>query len=84
MALLDSILQGGVLNVGYIIIHHMLSTLCIAKQSLPHGSIITYILKHFRVPIIEPTFFNPKELIDEAIANLGFIWVEDKWCKDQR
>lgn len=31
MALLDRILEGGVLNVGYTILHHMLSTSCIAK-----------------------------------------------------
>ena len=31
VALLDRILEGIVLKVGYIILHHMLSTLCIAK-----------------------------------------------------
>ena len=84
MALLDSILKGRVLNVSYIILHHILSTPCIAKRSLPHGSIFTHILKQFWVPIIEPTFLNPKELGDKAIANLGFIWTEDKWCKNER
>ena len=70
MALLDSILQGRVLNVGYTILHHMLNSVGIAKRSLPFGNIITRILKHFRVPIIKATFFSSKELRDEAIANL--------------
>ena len=82
MALLDSILEGRVLNVGYIIVQHMLSALGIASWYLPFGSIITRILKHFRVPITKPTFLSPKELEDEAIANLGFLWVEDQWIKD--
>ena len=57
----------------YIILHHMLSTPCLVKRSLPYTSIITRILKYFQVPITEPTFLNSKELGDEAIANLGFI-----------
>ena len=72
------------LNIGYIILHHMLSTQCIAKISLPYASIITRILKYFRVPIIEPAFLNSRELRDEAIANLRFIWVENRWYKDWR
>lgn len=84
VAIMDCILEGRVLNIGYIILHNMLNTPHITKKSLPYGSIITRILKFFKVPITEPTFLNPKELGDEAIANLGFIWVEDHWRKDRR
>lgn len=55
--ILDSILEGRVLNVGNIIVQHMLSTLCIGKRSLPFGSIITQILKHFLGHITEPLSF---------------------------
>lgn len=73
MVLLDSILEGMVLNLGNIIFQSMFSILGISKRSLPFGSIITRILKHFRVLITEPTFLNTKELEDEAIANLVFV-----------
>ena len=62
----------------------MLSTPCIAKRSLAYASIITLILKYFRVLITEPTFLNPMELGDEVIANLRFIWMENRWYKDWR
>lgn len=73
MVLLDSILEGMVLNLGNIIFQSMFSILGISKRSLPFGSIINRILKHFRVLITEPTFLNTKELEDEAIANLVFV-----------
>ena len=60
----------------------MFSTPGISKQSLLFGSIITRIFKHFRVLITEPTFLNTKELGDEAIAKLAFVWVDDIWVKD--
>lgn len=72
------------LNVGYIIVQHMVSAPGIMSWYLPFGSIITRILKHFQVPITEPTFLSLKELKDEAIANLGFLWVEDQWIKEWR
>ena len=60
VAILDCILEGRVLHVGYIILHHMLSTPCIAKKSLSYASIITRILKYFQVPITEQPFLNPR------------------------
>lgn len=41
VAILDCILEERVLNIGYIILHHMLSTPNLAKRSLPYASIIT-------------------------------------------
>ena len=72
------------LNVGYIILHHMLSTPSLVKRSLPYASIITRILQYFRVPITEPTCLNSRELGDEAIVNLGFYWRDNGWHKDRR
>ncbi|KDO41696.1 hypothetical protein CISIN_1g044361mg, partial [Citrus sinensis] len=34
----------------------------------------TCILKHFRVPISEPSHDESRELEDEVIASLGFVW----------
>ena len=82
VAILDCIREGRVLNVGYIILYHMLGTPCIDKRSLYYGSIIIRILQYFRVPITEPIFLNPRELGDKATANLGFVWKEDQWCKN--
>ena len=84
VAILDYILGDRVLNIGYIILHHMLSTPYLAKRSLPYASIITRILEYFRVPITEPIFLNSRELGDKAIANLGFYWRNNRWYKDHR
>ncbi|KAH9716703.1 hypothetical protein KPL71_021554 [Citrus sinensis] len=84
VAILDCILEERVLNIGYIILHHMLSTPSLAKRSIPYASIITRILEYFRVPITEPISLNSRELGDESIANLGFYWRNDGWYKDQR
>ena len=84
VTILDCILEGRMLNVGYIILHHMLSTPCIAKRFIPYANIITRILKYFSVPITEPIFFNSRELGDGVIANLVFIWVENKLYKNRR
>ncbi|KAH9704286.1 hypothetical protein KPL70_011393 [Citrus sinensis] len=84
VAILDCILEERVLNIGYIILHHMLSTPNLAKRSLPYASIITRILEYFRVPITEPISLNSRELGDESIANLGYYWSDDQWRKDNR
>ena len=84
VAILDCILEEMMLNIGYIIIHHMLSTPCLAKRSIPYASIITRILEYFPVPITEPIFLNSRELGDETIANLRFYWRNNRWYKDQR
>ena len=84
VAILDCILEERVLNIGYIILHHMLSTPSLAKRSLPYASIITRILEYFRVPITEPISLNSRELGDVSVANLGFYWRDDRWRKDQR
>lgn len=61
----------------------MLSTPNISFRSLSFSSIITCILNHFRVPISEPSHDEPRELGDEDIASLSFIWESGQWVKDQ-
>ena len=65
VGLLDSLLcgrHGRHVSLSYTIICHMLSTLRVSNRSLPFGSIITRILKHFRVPIVEPVYLETKKL----------------------
>lgn len=84
VTILDSVIEGKVLNIRYIILHHMLSILKISNCSLSFSSIITRILKHFYIPLDEPKTLGTKGLSDEAISNLRFIWEEDQWAKDCR
>ncbi|KAH9791901.1 hypothetical protein KPL71_003915 [Citrus sinensis] len=84
VAILDCILEERMLNIGYIILHHMLSTYSLAKRSLPYASIITRILEYFHVPITESISLNSRELGDDSIPNLDFYCKDDNWHKDQR
>lgn len=85
VVLLDSILVGRKLNVGYIILQHMRSMPGITTRSLPFGSIISRILTHFRVPIAEPSHDEPKELGPDVLGSLGFERDVngDRWYKNR-
>ncbi|KAH9668541.1 hypothetical protein KPL70_021452 [Citrus sinensis] len=50
VALLDSLLTDRPINLGYIIVRHMLSTPAVNHRLLPYGSIITKILRRFELP----------------------------------
>lgn len=71
ITLLDSILVGRKISMGYVILQPMLNT--------PN----TRILKHFRVLISEPSHDVPRELGDEVIASLGFVWESGQRVKDR-
>ena len=81
VALIDSILKHRPVNLGYTIIRTMLSILKLIIRSLPCGHFITRILKHFWVPINEPSFKDSKSIGDEAICALGFEWRNRAWVK---
>lgn len=85
VCLLDSILVGRKVDVGYILVQHMLDTPDNKSRSLPYGSIITRVLKYFKVPITEPPLDECKELGEEIITSLGFQWNVnyDVWQKNQ-
>lgn len=80
--MLDYILRGHLVNLGYTIIRHMLSISSMVNCSLPHNNFIIRILKLFQVPIDEPTF-NPTKAIGEKknIYSLGFDWQNEEWMK---
>lgn len=77
--------MGRKLDVGYIIIQHMLIALDSKSCSLPYSSNITCLLKHFNVHITETPLDESKELEQENITNLGFKWNVnyDKGVKNQ-
>lgn len=48
VGLLDSLLERRLINLGYVILRHMLSTPGVNHQLLPYGSIISKILDTFK------------------------------------
>lgn len=85
VCLLDSILLGRKLDIGYIILQHMFSSPNIESHFLPYGIIVTCILKHFNVFIIEPPLCKSKELSKEIIMSLVFEWNvnNDVWVNNR-
>lgn len=57
----------------------MFSAPSVGNRSLSFSGIIAQILKY---PIAELIFKESKELGDEAIASLEFVWLDNKWIKD--
>lgn len=59
----------------------MLTTLAINNRSLPYGSIITRILRHFRVPLSEMVYVETKRIRGEAITRISFHMRNKEWVK---
>ena len=59
----------------------MWSTPRVSNRSLPYGSIITRILKFFRVPITEPVYLETRKLGREIISVIEFFKKRGKWEK---
>ncbi|KAH9724430.1 hypothetical protein KPL70_007481 [Citrus sinensis] len=72
VGLLDYLLRRRPVNLGYIILRHMLSTPAVNNKLFPYGSIIIRILRHFRIPITEPVYDETKRLGGEIILGIGF------------
>ncbi|KAH9672866.1 hypothetical protein KPL70_017899 [Citrus sinensis] len=81
VAMIDCILRGRPIDLGYSIIRTMLSIPALITRSLPYGHFITRILKFFEVPILEPSYRPSKGIGDEVIVGLGFEWKDDTWVK---
>ncbi|KAH9697228.1 hypothetical protein KPL71_023524 [Citrus sinensis] len=81
IGLLDSLIRRRHVSLSYTILCHMLSTPKVSNQSLPYGSIITRILKHFQVPIVELVFLETHKLEQESISAIGFFKKRGKWEK---
>ncbi|KAH9716748.1 Integrase catalytic domain-containing protein [Citrus sinensis] len=81
VAMIDCILRGRPVDLGYSIIRTMLSIPALITRSLPYGHFITRILKFFEVPILEPSCRPSKGIGDEVIVGLGFEWKDGTWVK---
>ncbi|KAH9792871.1 hypothetical protein KPL71_004323 [Citrus sinensis] len=81
VGLLDSLIRRQHVSLSYTILCHMLSTPKVTNQSLPYGSIITRILKFFRVPINKPVYLETRKLGREIISTIGFFKKRGKWEK---
>ena len=81
IGLLDSIIRRWHVSLSYTILCHMMSTPRVSNWSLPYGSIITKILKYFRVPISEPVYLETRKLGREIISAIGFFKKRGKWEK---
>lgn len=79
--LLDCILKRRLVNLVYIILRHMLSTLGVNNQLLPYGSIITKILQYFHVLLHESVYMETKRIGEEAITGIGFYRRNGEWVK---
>lgn len=72
MLVLDCIIRHQLINVRFVIMRHMLSTLGVSNRLLPYCSIITKILRHVRVPLYEPVYKKSKMLREEAVTASEF------------
>ena len=62
VSLLDSLIRRRLVNLLYAILCHMLSTPTVTNRSLPYGSIIIKILRHFHVPLTKPIYTEIRKL----------------------
>ncbi|KAH9743958.1 hypothetical protein KPL70_003484 [Citrus sinensis] len=82
VGLLDSLITGRPINLGYIIVRHMLSTLVVNHRLLPYGSIISKILRHFEVPLRDVGYMETKRIGPEAMTSIRFSRRNSKWIKN--
>ena len=57
----------------------MLSIPAVSNKSLPYGSIISKILRHFHVPLTELVYVESKKIGREIISGIGFHRRQGKW-----
>ncbi|KAH9670869.1 Integrase catalytic domain-containing protein [Citrus sinensis] len=81
VALLDSLLTDRPINLGYIIVRHMLSTPAVNHRLLPYGSIFTKILRHFEVPLLDTGHMETRRIGPEAMTSIGFSRKNGVWIK---
>ena len=62
VGLLDSLITGRPINLGYIIVRHMLSIPAVNHRLLPYGSIIIKILRRFEVPLLDIGYTETKRI----------------------
>ncbi|KAH9649201.1 Integrase catalytic domain-containing protein [Citrus sinensis] len=81
VGLLDSLLTDRPINLGYVIVRHMLSTPAVNHRLLPYGSIITKILRRFEVPLLDTRHMETRWIGPEAMTSIGFSRKNGEWIK---
>ena len=81
VGLLDSLISGRPINLGYVIVRHMLSTPTVNHRLLPYGSIITKILRHFEVPLLDAGYIKTRRIGPEAMTSIDFSRKNGQWIK---
>ena len=59
----------------------MLSTPTVNYCLLLYGSIITKILRHFEVPLLDAGYAETKQIVPEAITSIGFSRKNGQWTR---
>ena len=81
VGLLDSLISGQPINLGYVIVRHMLSTPSVNHCLLLYGSIISKILRRFKVPLRDAGYMETKRIGPEAMTSIGFSRRNGKWIE---
>ncbi|KAH9801181.1 hypothetical protein KPL71_000929 [Citrus sinensis] len=81
VGLLDSLLTDRPINLGYIIVRHMLSTPAVNHRLLPYGSIITKILRRLEVPLLDTGHMETRRIGPKAMTSIGFSRKNGQWIK---
>ncbi|KAH9669926.1 hypothetical protein KPL70_021986 [Citrus sinensis] len=81
VALLDSLLTDCPINLRYIIVRHILSTPAVNHRLLPYDSIITKILRHFEVSLLDTGHMETRRIGPEAMTSIGFSRKNGQWIK---
>ncbi|KAH9687357.1 hypothetical protein KPL70_014742 [Citrus sinensis] len=70
IGLLDSLLTECPINLGYVIVWHILSTPTVNHRLLPYSSIITKILRRFEVPLLDIGHMETRRIGPEAMTSI--------------
>ena len=75
------LISGQPIDLGYVIVRHMLSTPAVNYRLLPYGSIITKILQCFEVPLLDAGSTKTRWIGPEAMTSIGFSRKNGQWIK---
>lgn len=81
VGLLDRLFKRRPVQLGYVILKHILSTPGVIKQLLPYGSNITKLLRHFHIPFQESIYMETERIGEEAITEIKFYRRNGEWVK---
>lgn len=81
ISLLDCIIKMRPINLGYVILRHMLSPPRVNYRLILYGSIITNIFKYLYVLHCESVYKKTERISEEAIIGIRFYERNEKWVK---